>query len=59
MVAKIVLEKEPQVLWELLPPKIKRDMALRGQTKGELETPAAKLPAGGKGFPGVGSADLQ
>ncbi len=50
MVAKVVLDKEPQVLWELLPPKIRRDMALRGETRGELETPAARLSAGEKAF---------
>jgi hypothetical protein len=50
MVAKIVIEKEPEALWELLPPKIKRDMALKSETRGELETPAARLPAGEKAF---------
>jgi hypothetical protein len=49
-VAKIVGEQEPQALWELLPPKVKRDMTTKSQASGELETPAPKLPAGEKAF---------
>ena len=38
MVARIYHEKAPEVLWDLMPPEIKRDMVLRCQTRGELET---------------------
>ena len=48
--AKIVGEQEPQALWGLLPPKVKRDMTTKSQASGELETPAPKLPAGEKAF---------
>eukprot|EP00665_Eupelagonemidae_sp_cell47_P003368 gene3368-2078_t len=37
MVTKIWTEKEPECLWELFPPEVKRDMSVKSMRLGELE----------------------
>ena len=50
MVMKVWSEERPEALWELFPPKVKRDMAIRRVRDGELEEVAARTSEGTKAF---------
>ncbi len=50
MVAGVYYNRQPAVLWDLLPGKISHEMMTRSQRAGDLETPGAQRQMGEKAF---------